>query len=81
MEKILGGKTPLGEFQVTTPEESTNKKSIYEHKEYYPIGLSWSTYLQYNLLSYTNLSYIPQLDMILQKNFPLHESPYPWWTP
>ena len=75
MEKTLGGKTPVGEFQVTTLEESDNKKSIYEHKESYPIRLSWSTYLQYNLLSY-----IP-LDMILQKNLPLHESPYPWRTP
>ena len=45
MEKTLGGKTPVGEFQVTTHEESTNKKSIYEHKESYSIGLSQSTYL------------------------------------
>lgn len=74
MEKTFRGKTPLGEFQVTTLEESTNKKSIYEHKASYPIGLSRSTYLQYNLLSYTNLNYIPQLGMILQKNFPLHKS-------
>ena len=45
MEKTLGGKTPLGEFHFTTSEESTNKKRIYKHKESYPIGLSWSTYL------------------------------------
>ena len=37
MGKIFANKTPLGEFKVTTLEESTNQESSdYNYKESYP---------------------------------------------
>ena len=67
MGKTLTRKTPSSEFEVTTLVDSTKKekKKGYKYKESYPTILSWSTYLQYNLLSYTSLNSNPQLDLIL----------------
>ena len=64
MEKTLVGKTPLGEFQVTIPEESINKNRCYKYKE------SYHSYPKVPIYSRTywfirKLSSNPQLDDFL----------------
>ena len=72
MGKTLTRKTPPGEFQATTPKESTNKNRGYKYKESYPIS---KYLLTLNLLIYKKAQLQSQLDYFLLKTSTLHESP------